>query len=169
MKSYLLIALFGLAIALNGCASTGDLAKSKESDQNGLSPMFKAFSPLGNIVQMDKGIKITLGGDSLFKVGYSHLSAYGIQKIDLVAAVLMKFSGDHAALVAYTDNRGMASRNLSISNRRADNVKLELVKRGVPSDNVTAVGKGDSDPVTANDTPEGRGKNRRVEITITAF
>ena len=61
-----------------------------------------------------------------------------------------------------------ASANL-VSARRissAVSVRLRLVNAGVESNLLKAVGSGESNPVASNETEEGRGKNRRVEITI---
>jgi outer membrane protein OmpA-like peptidoglycan-associated protein len=54
-----------------------------------------------------------------------------------------------------------------LSERRATAVKDYLIKEaGVESSKITAVGRGEGDPVGDNKTPEGRAMNRRVEISI---
>jgi OmpA family len=55
-----------------------------------------------------------------------------------------------------------------LSSARADNVVRYLVSKGVPSNNISAQGFGDSRPVASNSTAEGRAKNRRVDIVIAA-
>lgn len=65
----------------------------------------------------------------------------------------------------YTDGIGSDQYNLGLSERRAKSVKRYLVKNfRIPSERLTTVGRGKSDPIADNDTPEGREKNRRVEI-----
>ena len=41
-----------------------------------------------------------------------------------------------------------------------------LIRKGIAADRLTAEGKGSTQPITTNDTEEGRAKNRRVEILI---
>jgi len=56
--------------------------------------------------------------------------------------------------------------NLILSQKRADNVMQYMISQGVKPDLVSAQGFGEADPVASNDTPEGKAKNRRVELTL---
>jgi OOP family OmpA-OmpF porin len=64
----------------------------------------------------------------------------------------------------HTDADGHESSNLKLSQRRADTVKNYLVKKGVPASRMTAKGYGELHPVADNKSPEGKAKNRRVEL-----
>jgi outer membrane protein OmpA-like peptidoglycan-associated protein len=66
----------------------------------------------------------------------------------------------------HTDNTGKPATNQDISERRAENIKALLVEKGIPAKRIKAVGKGQYEPIADNKTPEGRAKNRRVEIDI---
>ena len=68
----------------------------------------------------------------------------------------------------YTDNVGDANANRLISQARAQTAADALVTRGLAADRVKALGYGPAQPVADNETPEGRAKNRRVVIDITA-
>ena len=68
----------------------------------------------------------------------------------------------------FTDNVGDANANRLISQARAQTTADGLVARGLASGRVKALGYGPAEPVADNDTPEGRAKNRRVVIDITA-
>ncbi len=127
----------------------------------------QAFTGLGDMYQTPTGFTVGLSGDALFKIGRSRLSADGIQKVDGIAAVLARYPSDLVTISDYTDSSGAPERNLRLSQRRADSVKDEMISKGVPVDNVSAVGKGDLDPVASNDTPEDRARNRRVVIGVT--
>ena len=68
-------------------------------------------------------------------------------------------------VVGHTDNQGTYSYNLELSKRRASAVKKELIKKyGIDGKRLQAVGIGPVSPVASNDSPEGRAKNRRVEL-----
>lgn len=69
-------------------------------------------------------------------------------------------------VTGHTDNVGKASSNLQLSQRRADNIKKMLVAKGISEDRITAVGKGQTQPIAPNNTPDGRARNRRIVITI---
>ena len=167
MKVYWLTVCLGLASALNGCGTGSNMVKTQGAAQQGVNPQLQAFSGLGDVSQTEKGVQVVVSGDSLFKPGRSHLSQDGRQKVDAIAGVLTKYPGDLVSILEYTDSTGTVARNLKLSQRRADSIKRELVKQSVPSDNVTAVGNGDADPVAPNDTPDNRAKNRRVVVEIT--
>ena len=71
-------------------------------------------------------------------------------------------------IAGYTDNVGDATANRLISQARAQTAADGLVTRGLAADRVKALGYGPATPVADNDTAEGRAKNRRVVIDITA-
>jgi outer membrane protein OmpA-like peptidoglycan-associated protein len=67
----------------------------------------------------------------------------------------------------HTDNTGDKTKNLTLSQKRADAVKNYLVKKGIDASRLTAKGFGDTVPVADNKTADGRAKNRRVEFKVT--
>ena len=69
-------------------------------------------------------------------------------------------------LTGHTDNKGPADYNLDLSNLRAEAVKQRLIEKGIPSDQIEVIGKGESKPIAPNDSEENRTKNRRVEVTF---
>jgi outer membrane protein OmpA-like peptidoglycan-associated protein len=66
----------------------------------------------------------------------------------------------------HTDNVGDAQLNLTLSQKRADAVKEELVDRGVPTEILSTRGFGESKPIAPNKTAAGRARNRRVEFVV---
>ncbi len=75
-------------------------------------------------------------------------------------------TGTKILVNGYADNSGSPSLNLSLSKQRAEFVKKQLMESGISADEIVAAGKGTDDPVADNSTPEGRSKNRRVEIHV---
>ncbi|WP_194976008.1 OmpA family protein [Aquiflexum lacus] len=69
-------------------------------------------------------------------------------------------------IVGHTDNVGNAGYNENLSKRRAESVRLYLLKNGVKESRVNAIGKGQSEPMVTNDTAENRALNRRITVSI---
>lgn len=69
-------------------------------------------------------------------------------------------------VIGHTDSTGDADYNMGLSKRRADAVAAYLVTIGVPVDKIRALGRGENDPITSNDTDESRAQNRRVEAIV---
>ncbi|BCO34553.1 hypothetical protein MHEC_09860 [Mycobacterium heckeshornense] len=72
----------------------------------------------------------------------------------------------HITVNGYSDNTGDDAVNVSLSDNRANSVADFLIAKGVTGDRITAKGMGAANPVAGNDTPEGRARNRRVEIVV---
>ena len=69
-------------------------------------------------------------------------------------------------IIGHTDSVGSDEANQRLSEGRAASVRDELVKRGISADRIEVEGKGESEPITTNETAEGRAQNRRVEMVI---
>lgn len=108
-----------------------------------------------------------------------HIALYGIYfdtgKADLkpasdgtlqeIVALLKREPTLKLYVVGDTDNVGSFASNMDLSNRRAAAVVAALTERyGIDARRLKAVGIGPVDPVSTNQTPEGRSRNRRVEL-----
>lgn len=90
---------------------------------------------------------------------------------------LLNALGDTAALciktkltiVGYTDNRGSIEGNLILSEKRAKAVLASLFQQGIPLNRLQAVGKGIAEPISTNETEEGRYQNRRIELLVERY
>jgi|SRR6185369_16389800 len=130
----------------------------------------RAMESLAKIAQVKeeaRGMVITLSGQVLFVTGKAELLPAAQDQLAAVAKALQD-QGELKPVVVegYTDSVGSDSNNLKLSQDRANAVRSFLVSKGLPSDKLTAVGKGKSNPVASNDTPDGRANNRRVEIVV---
>ncbi len=70
-------------------------------------------------------------------------------------------------VIGHTDSDGSGPYNQRLSRARALSVQEELVKLGISTERITAMGRGEEEPVAGNDTAEGRQKNRRIEFKLT--
>ncbi len=70
------------------------------------------------------------------------------------------------AVTGHTDNKGEEAKNIKLSQDRAAFVKKYLADNNINGDQMVPAGKGSNSPVADNATPEGRAKNRRVEIAL---
>lgn len=82
-----------------------------------------------------------------------------------VASVLAKYPDIKVKIVGHTDSDGSDEANLKLSERRAEAVKVALVKEyKLDAERIQTAGKGESEPVAKNDKPEDKAQNRRVEF-----
>jgi len=82
-----------------------------------------------------------------------------------IATVLQENPGVRVKIVGHTDSDGDDKLNLDLSKRRAESVKSALSGQfGIDASRLETEGAGESKPVAANDTPENKAKNRRVEL-----
>jgi outer membrane protein OmpA-like peptidoglycan-associated protein len=89
--------------------------------------------------------------------------SYGVLKD--IANVLIENSAVRVKIVGHTDSDGSDADNLALSKRRAESVKNSLGKDfGIDASRIETDGKGESQPVDSNSTPEGKANNRRVEF-----
>jgi outer membrane protein OmpA-like peptidoglycan-associated protein len=87
--------------------------------------------------------------------------------LDEVALRMRQNPQSTAEVSGFSDSTGSADRIQSLSEERAANVRTYLVETlGINASRVTSRGLGASDPIAADDTPEGRAKNRRVHILL---
>jgi OOP family OmpA-OmpF porin len=95
------------------------------------------------------------------------LTEADLKELPKAVDFVKKYPGAKIRLDGYTDSIGTDEYNMKLSERRATAVMNYLIKEaGVDSSRITAIGHGEADPVADNKTPEGRAKNRRVEISI---
>jgi outer membrane protein OmpA-like peptidoglycan-associated protein len=88
------------------------------------------------------------------------------EELAIVVDLMKTNAGMVIEISGHTDNQGAADYNLKLSESRAKSVVSYLVAAGVPAARLKFKGYGDSRPSAANDTEEGRAKNRRIELVI---
>lgn len=106
--------------------------------------------------------------DVVFDSASADLAKGDYASLAAVADVLIQNPAQRLIINGYTDSSGNAAANLALSQARANTLRdLLAVQYGIDPARITATGQGDSAPRASNDTPQGRAKNRRVEVVIT--
>jgi len=111
----------------------------------------------------ERGLVLTLG-DVLFDTGAATLKSGAYGTLDRLATALKDKSGRSVVIEGHTDDVGSDDANQRLSLRRAESVQTALMQRGVASDQLQVMGRGESTPVASNDNAGGRQQNRRVEL-----
>ncbi len=132
-----------------------DAAKQANEDAE------KQLESASTVEEVVKALNISIIN---FASGSDVIPADAKEVLEKAAEVLKKQAeGTVIEVGGYTDNQGNPAGNKALSQKRADSVKKALVGLGVNEGMLKAVGYGDANPVSDNDTEEGRFKNRRIE------
>ena len=111
---------------------------------------------------------VTIRGDGLFEPGSASVSARYLPLLENIATALNSVKGQ-VQVIGHTDNRPIRSlrfpSNWHLSEERARSV-MRILTQTVPTDRLSAEGRADAEPIADNASPEGRSRNRRVEITL---
>lgn len=122
-----------------------------------------------SVTQSARGIGIDINASLLFAPGEAQLSAASVQVTAAVAGVLARYP--YAIQIeGHTDstpihNAQFAS-NWELSSIRASSVVRRLVESGIAEDRLAVIGHGANQPLSDNDSAEGRARNRRVHVLI---
>ena len=107
-----------------------------------------------------------------FEFNSAKLTSEATNRLDNVVNALSASEQIEVRIEGHTDSIGGASYNLKLSKERAASVRQYLIDRGIAADRLTSEGYGESQPIAANnkpngaDNPSGRAKNRRVELEV---
>ena len=122
------------------------------------------------------GVSVTRSGDYIilnmpgnvtFDTNSSDVKAQFYPVLDSVAIVVNKYEKTYVDVIGHTDSTGTLAINQPLSERRAQSVASYLQSQQVLPQRLVVTGRGPSNPIASNDTPEGRALNRRVEIVLT--
>ncbi len=101
-----------------------------------------------------------------FETGKAVIKKSSYDILNLIASIFIDNPNYRIEIQGHTDNTGDPEKNLTLSDKRANAVRDYLIAQGVPEQQLTAKGYGDTKPIADNKTQAGRAKNRRVEFSI---
>ena len=144
----------------------GERAARLAAEQK-LRAALQSLEEIAQIKEEARGMVITLNGSVLFATDKSELLPSAKTRLDEVAQALQDLRpGQTIVVEGHTDSVGDDAGNMKLSEDRARSVRETRYSRGVESNRITSVGKGEGTPVADNQSPEGRANNRRVEIIV---
>ncbi len=116
----------------------------------------------------DDTLLVHFASDVLFEVGSWTLTGESRSTLNQAASVFLDFPKTAIIAQGHTDSTGSESFNQNLSERRASAVRSYLVASGVDNSRIVALGYGESQPVSSNNTDDGRKMNRRVDLLLKA-
>ncbi len=127
------------------------------------------------IKQLQGRLAVTMVDEILFREGGWDVNEKGREALNKIVPVLANLKGQRIEVQGYTDNVPLSEElrrrfptNWELSTARATDVVRFLASQGVNPQLLSATGYGEERPAASNDTPQGRAKNRRVEIVLVA-
>ncbi len=153
-------------------AKDASMKKLKET----LSKALNAFEGKGLTVEQKNGkVYVSMENKLLFQTGSWAVGAEGRKAVVEVGKVLANNPDITVLIEGHTDNDkilgnigGGIESNWDLSTKRATAIVNILGENaGIQKKNLTAAGRGEFAPIMSNDTPEGKAKNRRIEIILT--
>jgi outer membrane protein OmpA-like peptidoglycan-associated protein len=154
--------------AIAGAAATGQAATTiaRQMDKQAQD---LAFDLPGAIVQrLGGGIIVTLPEGMLFAQDADELTPASRDNLRRLANSLEKYPNTRIVIVGHSDSQSPRDKSLDLSDRRAKALADFLEQIGINRARMTALGRGDAEPIASNDTDAGRQWNRRIEIAIYA-
>lgn len=149
-------------------------ARKLQETYDGLVANLKNELQAGQIEvkQLRDGLRVNVAQDILFDSGSAALDKNGIEVLQRVAVQLKK-SSHQIQVIGHTDNKPIGPAlvrqyptNWDLAAARATSVVRLFDSSGLPARRLTAISMADVQPVASNKTPEGRARNRRIEIRL---
>lgn len=122
---------------------------------------------LGKIIlqKVDIGKKIVLN-NIFFDFNKATISQESFSELDRAVKLMNEIKSLQIEISGHTDNVGTESYNQKLSEQRAKAVVSHLISKGIDKKRLSFKGYGFSQPVSTNDTEEGRQLNRRTEFKV---
>ena len=154
----------GIAVDANGCP--------RDSDGDGIGDNQDACSSTPIAIRVDDrgcplaGERIAIVTNVNFDFNQTNVRESVRQRLSRVIQTLKEMPEINVQIVGHTDDIGSAQYNLALSVRRAEVVRDYVSTRGIDAARLSAAGRGETQPLVSNATPEGQAVNRRVEFVV---
>lgn len=142
--------------------------------KNSISKALTNFEGKGlTVEQRDGKVYVSMENKLLFKSGSWNVGTEGKQAVKQLGEVLAVNPEINVLIEGHTDNdafnsKGDISGNWDLSTKRATAIVNILQENtAINAESLTAAGRSEFAPIASNDTPEGKGKNRRIEVILT--
>jgi chemotaxis protein MotB len=144
--------------------------------KDNLSKALNAFEGKGLTIEQKNGkVYVSMENKLLFQTGSWAVGIEGKKAVVELGKVLAQNPEISVLIEGHTDDDkilgaigGGIENNWDLSTKRATAiVNILSENKGIKKDNLTAAGRGEFAPLMSNDTPEGKAKNRRIEIILT--
>lgn len=148
-------------------ASVNSTGCEPDSDKDGVIDLLDECPSTSKDFMVDKvGCPLTAVLDINFVSTEADVLPQSLKSIQEFASFLQKNESYHVIIYGHTDNVNSKKSNKKLSQNRADTVMNLLIKYGVRLTRLTAIGMGSKSSIADNGTPQGRAKNRRIEIEL---
>ena len=124
--------------------------------------------PGATVERVGEGIQVTFASGLLYDFDSDAVKPTARTNLQSLSQSLDKYPGSDLLILGHTDSVGTDDYNKRLSVRRADAAAEYLVGQGVERSRIATGGLGEEEPIAPNDTPDGRSRNRRVEVAIYA-
>ena len=142
--------------------------------KNSISKALTNFEGKGlTVEQRDGKVYVSMENKLLFQSGSWKIGEEGKQAVNQLGEVLAENPEINVLIEGHTDNdaftgKGDISGNWDLSTKRATAiVNILQENKDINAESLTAAGRSEFSPIATNDTPEGKGKNRRIEVILT--
>ncbi|MCC6301871.1 MAG: flagellar motor protein MotD [Gammaproteobacteria bacterium] len=156
-----------------GVASSEESARTIQQIAEEVAQALQKLVDLGlvTITMTDLWVEVEIKDSVLFPSGSAQIHPEAVQVLTRLAAILAGFANP-VRIEGFTDNVPITTRffpsNWELSAARAASVVRLFERQGIASPRLSAVGYGEHRPIAANDSAEGRAKNRRVVMVVLA-
>lgn len=168
-KTWILVLIVAFG-TLSSCKSKKALVSvpvnASASDSDSEYDAYRNKLPDTKIDKVQSGLKVTFDSEILFPINSSYLTEPAKVKLTSLLEMIKQKGHADLSIEGHTDKTGPPDYNKWLSEKRAISVKAFAVSLGLSDSSIRTIGYGDTKPVADNSTPEGRAKNRRVEIII---
>jgi len=146
-----------------------------ESEQRKLQEQIqRRFEQLASVFTRDEAVVLRRGDDIIVRMGLNFDSGSDVIKPEYFALLrkiqtaIDVFPDSAVEIQGHTDSFGADETNLALSERRAAAVQQYLMANigALGATSISAVGYGETVPLANNETPEGRARNRRIDLMI---